>query len=275
MRDKILFLLFFIFPKNYLSFIFGKIANITRPKYLVRFVIGRFISFYKIDVSEISKNLEEYESLGEFFNRDLKSGARKIESNFVSPVDAFLRNVDEVKNLSIEVLKGQRYELDKLLGSKEEAKKFQDGFFINLYLSPKDYHNVHSPLSGILKTIRYIPGNLWPVTDWSLRSVKNLFSVNERLIFNIESEFGNLLLIMIGATNVGKMTNKFLNFETNNLKERKVKEFNINEKIDIFEKIASFKLGSTVVLVLDNNFKDKIDFNKRGEISFGERLGGK
>lgn len=272
MKDKVLFGLFLLFPKNYLSFIFGKIANIKKPKILVDFILKRFISFYKIDISEIEKDVEEYESLGEFFNRDLKEGARKIGGNFISPVDAFLRNVGEIKDLSIEVLKGKTYSLNKLLASSEDAKKYEDGVFINLYLSPKDYHNVHSPLNGILTSIRYIPGNLWPVTDWSLRSVKDLFSINERLVFNIESELGDLSLVMVGATNVGKMTNKFLNFTTNNLKDRKIAEFKINKKINIFEKIASFKLGSTVVLVLDNKFRDKIDFDKRGRIYFGKKL---
>ena len=122
-------------------------------------------------------------------------------------------------------------------------------------------------------SIRYIPGKLWPVTNWSLNTVKNLFSINERLIFNYETSFGKASLIMVGATNVGKMTTPFIkDFFSNNLKDRIQNEFTINSKVSILEKIGTFNLGSTVVLILDKNFKEKLDFEKQGDVKMGESL---
>ena len=273
MKDRLLYFIFLFIPKNYLSFIVGKLANIKKPKWFVRFLIKHFASFYKININEIKKDISEFDSLASFFIRDLKDGVRQVEGDFVSPVDAYLRNVDSVKNLSIEVIKGKTYSLEELLGSKEDAEKFSDGYFVNLYLSPKDYHNVHSPCDGTITSIRYIPGKLWPVTNWSLNTVKNLFSINERLIFNYETSFGKASLIMVGATNVGKMTTPFIkDFFSNNLKDRIQNEFTINSKVSILEKIGTFNLGSTVVLILDKNFKEKLDFEKQGDVKTGESL---
>ena len=273
MKDRLLYFIFLFIPKNYLSFIVGKLANIKRPKILVRFLIKHFASFYKININEIKKDISEFDSLASFFIRDLKDGVRQVDGDFVSPVDAYLRNVDSVKNLSIEVIKGKTYNLEELLGSKEDAEKYECGYFVNLYLSPKDYHNVHSPCDGTITNIRYIPGKLWPVTNWSLNTVPNLFSINERLIFNIKSPLGELLLVMVGATNVGKMTTPFIkNFSTNNLKDRIQNEFTINSKVSILEKIGTFNLGSTVVLILDKNFKEKLNFGKQGDVKIGKSL---
>lgn len=273
MKDRLLYFIFLFIPKNYLSFIVGKLANIKKPKWFVRFLIKHFASFYKINISEIKKNLTEFDSLASFFIRDLKDGVRQVEGDFASPVDAYLRNVDSVKNLSIEVIKGKTYSLEELLGSKEDVEKFSDGYFVNLYLSPKDYHNVHSPCDGTITSIRYIPGKLWPVTNWSLNTVKNLFSINERLIFNYETSFGKASLIMVGATNVGKMTTPFIkDFFSNSLKDKVMNEFLVNQNVSILEKIGTFNLGSTVVLILDKNFKEKLDFEKQGDVKMGESL---
>ncbi|MGI6681161.1 MAG: archaetidylserine decarboxylase [Bdellovibrionota bacterium] len=238
MKARLLYWIFLFVPKNHLSFIVGKVANIKSPKFLVRLITKCFIKFYKINTDEVAKDIKDFKSLGEFFNRDLKAGARPLQGDFVSPVDARLRNAEKLDKLSLEVVKGKSYDLAKFIGSDEDVKKFDGGYFINLYLSPKDYHNVHSPVSGVISGVRYIPGKLWPVTDWSLNTVEDLFSINERLVFDIESEFGEMFLVMVGATNVGKMSSKFLDFKTNNLNARVARDFPIGREVSIMEKIG-------------------------------------
>ena len=127
MKDRLLYFIFLFIPKNYLSFIVGKLANIKKPKWFVRFLIKHFASFYKININEIKKDISEFDSLAGFFIRDLKDGVRQVEYDFVSPVDAYLRNVDSVKNLSIEVINGKTYRLDEILGPKEDAENFSHG----------------------------------------------------------------------------------------------------------------------------------------------------
>ena len=78
---------------------------------------------------------------------------------------------------------------------------------------------------------------------------------------------------MVGATNVGKMTTPFIkDFSTNNLKDKVINDFLVNQNISILEKIGTFNLGSTVVLILDKNFREKLNFGKQGDVKIGESL---
>lgn len=273
MIGKFLYYLFFLIPKNYLSFIFGKISSISHPQFLSRFFIKTFAKIYKINLDEASKDINEYKSLSEFFVRDLKEGVREVKGKIVSPVDGFLRTSGKIQNLKMEPIKGKTYDVETLIG-EELKENFKDGYFVNIYLSPHNYHNVHSPISGTIEHIKYIKGNLWPVTSWSLSKVKDLFLINERLVFKFNTSLGSLYMVMVGATNVGKMTTKFIeNFSTNCLLQKgKTKDFIIEKQVDVMEKIASFNLGSTVVLILEDSFKDYLIFEDNKEIFLGERI---
>jgi len=201
--------------------------------------------------------LEAYKSIAEFFTRDLKPGLRPISSEPVSPVDGTLRNFGPVKEGRIPQIKSKTYSLEKFLGDQEIAKQFQDSFFCSLYLAPHDYHHVHSPVSGKIVRTDYLPGNLWPVTNWSLATVDNLFSKNERIISYIESNIGLLALVMVGATNVGKMTLSYHDFVSNQiLKSGQREAFSIvHEKpfdIAAGDRLGTFHLGSTVVLLFED-----------------------
>ncbi|MGI6680300.1 MAG: hypothetical protein ACOX3T_02245, partial [Bdellovibrionota bacterium] len=78
MKARLLYWIFLFVPKNHLSFIVGKVANIKSPKFLVRLITKCFIKFYKINTDEVAKDIKDFKSLGEFFNRDLKAGARPL-----------------------------------------------------------------------------------------------------------------------------------------------------------------------------------------------------
>ena len=43
------------------------------------------------------------------------------------------------------------------------AAQFTGGEYVTIYLSPRDYHRVHTPVSATLSAYDYIPGQLWPV----------------------------------------------------------------------------------------------------------------
>ena len=65
------------------------------------------------------------------------------------------------------------------------------GVHATLYLSPSMYHRVHSPVDGLIRAWRYVPGRLFPVNGLAIRHVNSLFAVNERVSILIDSpEFG-------------------------------------------------------------------------------------
>ena len=83
------------------------------------------------------------------FPEQLADGLRPIEGDFVSPVDGKLRNFGVITDGLLEQVKGKTYTVAKFLGDEVQAKRYNDGAFFNLYLSPQDYHHVHSPVAVV------------------------------------------------------------------------------------------------------------------------------
>ena len=91
------------------------------------------------------------------------------------------------------------YSAAELLADAESAEKYANGAFMTVYLSPKDYHRVHMPLSGRLISARYVPGDLFSVNEVTANNVPNLFARNERLVCLFDTELGEVAVVMVGA----------------------------------------------------------------------------
>jgi phosphatidylserine decarboxylase len=175
----------------------------------------------------------------------------------VFPVDGTLRSCEELTpDCDISQVKGKSYSLQKLLRDDEFVQRLSSGQLWNMYLSPKDAHHIYSPVSGrIVKTV-HIPGALWPVNDWALHSIDGLFAVNERVITFIESQFGLVAVVMIGATNVGKISLAYTALETNvrPWEKKSVRTILHSPAVSVAcgDKIGTFKMGSSVILITEN-----------------------
>ncbi|RDJ92905.1 hypothetical protein B4Q13_25595, partial [Lacticaseibacillus rhamnosus] len=62
-------------------------------------------------------------------------------------------------------VKGQAYEVSELTGDPSESARYAGGEFAVVYLAPRDYHRVHSPVDGQISMIRGMPGDLYPVNS--------------------------------------------------------------------------------------------------------------
>lgn len=196
-------------PKAHVSFLIGKLAHIPLPAPLANVLVRYFARHYQIDLSEIRNPIESFPSIGSFFTRELKPGLRPLGASPVSPADGVLRDFQRIQEDTCIPVKGTSFTVQKLLGEEDNnglARYFLNGTWCSVYLSPKDYHHVHSPVSGKVVEIRWLPGRLWPVNDWSLEAVNELFAVNERVVVVLESEVGKVAVILVGATNVGSIS---------------------------------------------------------------------
>lgn len=239
-------------PKNRLSRAVGRLVHARLPRPIARMLVHRFARAYKIDTAAAGKPLHHYPSIGHFFIRDLREGLRPIESDFVSPVDGVLRNFGIVENGRIEQVKGKTYTVDRFLGDEAYSRRYQGGAFFNLYLSPQDYHHVHSPVGGNVVRSVHIPGKLWPVNDWSLANIDELFSVNERVVTYIECTLGLVAVVMIGATNVGKISVTYDSFISNaGQKETAARDYQPPVPIAAGDRLGTFHMGSSVVVLLE------------------------
>jgi phosphatidylserine decarboxylase len=240
-------------PKNHLSRTVGRLVHARLPRPIARMLVQRFAKAYQIDVDAAGKPLHEYPSIGHFFIRDLREGLRPVESDLVSPVDGVLRNFGVVENGRLEQIKGKIYTVARFLGDEAHAKRYENGAFFNLYLSPQDYHHVHSPVGGKVVRSVHIPGRLWPVNDWSLENVDELFSINERVVTYIESDYGLVATVMIGATNVGKISVTYDTFISNiaGTSEPATRDYTPPIPITAGDRLGTFHMGSSVVVLLE------------------------
>lgn len=269
-----------IIPKAWVSFLIGKLASIELPAFLAQPLLQWFVNRYSIDTSIMKQPLTSYRSVASLFTRELRDGLRPIGVEPVSPVDGTVRTSGPIDNLFLEQIKGIRYSLPDLLRDSEEADRFQNGFFLNLYLSPQDYHRIHSPVSGCIRKMTHIPGTLWPVNDWSVRSIPELFTINERIVTYITTPYGEVAVVMIGATNVGKMTLSYDVLVTNQTPWKPASlcstKYTDQKLIAAGAPLGVFHLGSSVVVLFNELFREKYplkEFKGHTKINFGSSIG--
>ncbi|OQW48202.1 MAG: hypothetical protein A4S09_13920 [Proteobacteria bacterium SG_bin7] len=261
-------------PKNYLSYGLGKLAHVPWPRPLNTALISWFASTYKINLDEIDREISSYKSLGDFFVRTLKEGARPIGEGIVHPCDAAITEVGKIHDQKMIQAKGMNYKLIDLLRSQDLAGELEGGTYITYYLCPSDYHRVHAPADMLIHSSIHIPGYLWPVNPWSVRNIKNLFPCNERLVAKLEIDKNPAALVMVGATNVGKMTLSFdSRFVTNNL-ENKIKSRDYKPPVVMRagDSFGAFHMGSTVIMIYSPRANIDPEKIKKSHVLVGQSL---
>lgn len=269
----------YLIPKQLITIIAGKLANLEAGK-LTTAVIGWFVKRYKVNMLEaVDPNISSYKSFNEFFTRPLKLDARPLEKvDFICPVDGAISQFGKIEADQIFQAKGHYYSTAALLGGNESsARKYQDGHFACLYLSPKDYHRIHMPCDGELQRMTYVPGALFSVNPTTAQGVPGLFARNERVVCEFYSEqHGNFVMVLVGATIVGSMATTWHGL-VNPPRSAGIREWSYNDKnikLKQGDEMGRFLLGSTVVMLFQEN---SLGFNEawhaEKSIKLGEVMG--
>jgi len=267
-------------PKNLVSFLTGYLVRIEFPEPLARFLNKCFVKIFGINMAEAELPIEDFKSIEEVFTRKLKADARSIDSDFCSPADGFLAYSQALQSNQAIQAKGLSYCVsDLIFGETAEQRTGKYSWFTTVYLAPHNYHRVHTPLGGRLLNVRYIPGELWPVNNPFVKRLPRLFVRNERLCFDIEvAKDAYAHVVMVGALNVGRIASGFLGQEVTNSWERQFgtspRNFpqNTCPTLKAGDELGTFMLGSTVVVVLDEN-AEKLFKLKSQEGDFPIELG--
>ncbi len=168
-----------------------------------------FIETYGIAEEEHVKRADEFTSFNDFFYRKLKPEARPVheaEDSVVFPADG--RHLGFAKASEIEgvFVKGQKFDLERLLGDSDLAARFSGGAAVFSRLCPVDYHRFHFPVAGVPGNARLINGQLYSVNPLALRDRLAILWENKRYVTEIDTEgVGKVLVLEIGATNVGSV----------------------------------------------------------------------
>ena len=250
----------YIMPQLYLTQFAGWFAQ-QKWGALTHFVIKIFVKKYNVDMSEAKKeNFSDYESFNQFFIRELKDDARKINENPTAlclPADGRVSQIGHIDDDRLLQAKGHFFSLSDLLAGDEElVNTFKNGEFATIYLSPRDYHRVHMPCDATLRKMIYVPGDLFSVNPFLAEHVPNLFARNERGICVFDTAFGPMVQILVGATITASMSTVWAGvINPPRTGEIKVWTYQGDNAIKLTkgQEMGAFQLGSTVINLFPAN----------------------
>ncbi len=253
----------YLLPKHLLSHLIHILAR-KNFGFLTKYVIKFFVRYYQVNLSEAEKETPEaYHNFNDFFTRALKPNLRVIAKKaLVSPVDGIIVQIGRITSDSIISAKSDTYQVSNLIGDKIKAPYFSQGYFMTIYLAPKNYHRCHMPCDAKLSKMTYLPGSLFSVNQTSTKLIPALFTKNERVVCYFDGAFGEIILVLVGAIFVGSVEMIWHGKITPPYR-KKIKHW-YYENSNIFfqkgEEIGRFNMGSTVILLLSD--KAKVHFKK-------------
>jgi len=269
----------YVLPKHAVSVLAGKLADVKTPWFKNLF-ITRFAKAYNIDMSiAIEPELTNYACFNDFFTRAIDLASRPInddDKSFCSPVDGAISQFGEIESGRIIQAKGHGFSALELLGGdNEQAAVFKQGEFTTIYLAPKDYHRIHMPCDGKLISMAHVPGQLFSVNPLTARNVPKLFARNERVVCHFDTAFGKMAMVLVGATIVGSIETVWAgNITPPSRKSVETWDYHDqNISLKKGEEMGRFKLGSTVILLMENkNWQWDDSVQLETDVVLGQRL---
>ncbi|KFX27411.1 archaetidylserine decarboxylase [Ralstonia solanacearum] len=253
MSERLFIQLQHLLPKLLITRLLGMFAR-RRCGALTQWAIRRFIARYNVNMAEaLQTEPGAYATFNDFFTRALRPGARPLATaRLVCPVDGAISQFGRIERDQIFQAKGKSFSSSALLAGNEElARRFDDGLFATLYLSPRDYHRIHMPCDGRLISMRYVPGELYSVNPATARAIDALFARNERVVCDFDSPHGPFALVLVGATIVGSIATAWHGV-VNPPRSPSVRHWDYRDRnitLKQGEEMGRFLLGSTVVLL--------------------------
>lgn len=279
-KDTLTTLPQYLLPHHALSGLMSKLTHCENKTWKNLF-IREIIKHYGVNMDEaLQPDINAYLSFNHFFTRELKPGVRPLadeQGAIASPADGVVSQAGNITDGNIFQAKGKSFTaIDLLGGSAERAEPFNNGVFSTIYLSPKDYHRLHMPLTGTLKEMVHIPGRLFSVNTATTRSVPGLFARNERVVAIFDTEAGPMALVLVGAIFVSSIETVWHGVVTPP-SVSEVKTWNYQDNAPTLQKgeeMGRFNMGSTIIVLFG---KDAVQwtegFSAEKPVNLGEKVG--
>jgi phosphatidylserine decarboxylase len=242
-----------VVPKKPLSRVVRRLASIRS-----RLAVRRFARRYQVAIEDAERSIDDYESVLALFTRRLKPGLRPLDPDLnalLCPVDGSYLVGGPIGEGQLYQAKGRVFSLNALLADDQALERFRSGAYFTLYLAPKDYHRIHSPVTGVITGYTYLPGALYPVNAAAVAHVDQLFARNERLITHIETDrFGRVEVVKVGATCVGHIKVAYDQHVATNAGASVVSKSAYESPIPVERgaELGVFEMGSTVIIVVEH-----------------------
>jgi phosphatidylserine decarboxylase len=191
----------FFLTAKWISKVYGWYQSI----WLSRHKVAPFVEKFQINMAEFEER--NFTSFNDFFVRKFRPNARSFnEDALAAPAEArYLGFPNSNEDLQIPV-KGLVLRPEEILGPYAWTKRFLGGPVLVARLCPVDYHRFHYPTDGRMFVAPYSLGTkLHSVNPTALRADPQIFSVNERVVSVLETAYGLIGYVEVGALCVGKI----------------------------------------------------------------------
>jgi len=269
-----------ILPQHFLSRVVYALMR-CRTRWLKNLLIRSISALAGINVDEaLSSDLHDYACFNAWFTRALKPGARIFDQDpqaFLSPCDGRISETGGLQENRILQAKGKDYSLQDLLANDPVCAHLKGGYFSTIYLSPRDYHRIHMPISGRLQRMIHVPGRLFSVAPYTVRQVPRLFARNERVICIFDTDFGPLAMVLVGAMLVSSTETVWAGEVTpSKNKDVTVKDYAEAEvTLAKGDEMGRFNMGSTVIVLMPQDVITGVaDLGAGDAVKVGQRLAG-
>jgi len=155
-------------------------------------------------------------TFNQFFARRVRPGKRRVdgrcdEHTVVSPADSVYQGQWPINSDAKITVKGLTWSVIDLLAGSPDQHRFRGGVFTHSFLNVNDYHWFHTPVGGVVREVRKIPGKVTmdviEKPDGSLDIVDGTgyqFTQDRGLIV-IDSPLGLVAVLPIGMAQVSSV----------------------------------------------------------------------
>jgi phosphatidylserine decarboxylase len=236
--------------------------------------IRKFVESHGVNLDELERPIESFNTFNEFFVRRLKDSARPIDrdpSSLISIADCRL-SVYPIREDAVYPVKAGSFTIARLLGDDETAASYANGYAggscLIFRLAPVDYHRFGYVDDCEQSPVERINGFYRSVHPLSLRKMKAVFTENRREYCVLKTaNFGEVVHIDVGATGVGRIVQRHPG----------------GGRAARGEEKGYFEFGGSTVILLLKPGAVKIDddiaeYSGRGIetiVRYGEKIGGK
>ena len=272
-QEDINFLLTNRIPRRLATRFIGWFSQIEQP--LVRDVsIGLWRLFSDLDLSEAKRT--QFRSMHDCFTRELKAGARPIDSRpdiLVSPCDAIVGACGSIAGTELYQAKGFPYSLEELLGERGLVAAYRNGCYATLRLTSSMYHRFHAPHDCRIERVIYISGDTWNVNPIALKRVERLFCRNERAVVctRLTTNGQPIMLVAVAAILVASIRLHCLDRPLN-LKHRGPNVMACATEARKGDELGWFEHGSTIIVFAPEGFVLGDNVRDGARVRMGEPL---
>jgi phosphatidylserine decarboxylase len=225
-----------------------------------------------LNEQEADRPLEAYPSLNALFTRGVKPQYRPIPADtleLLSPCDGKVQDIGHVDQGKLLTLKGIPYSLPSLLPNID-VRPYEGGQFVIIFLSPIDCHRVFSPQDGCVEEVVHVPGSRLLVHPPFQRAEYPVYTLNERVILRLSTDVGPCVVVMVAGWGVGNITLAFAPVFQHKAKRTGRLGLIPPPVVKRGDWIATFELGSTVVLITSSSHQATPLVSPNEEVHYGQ-----